>query len=441
MIFRSSFLVSLVALVGCLFEFSAADEWPQFRGPDGQGVVTDAKVPVRWSETEHVAWSAEIDGKGWSSPVVLGDQIWLTTAVKSEPTSEQIQRQFAESGLDEEKFKRRQVSGTVSYRVLCLRRENGQVLHDIEAARDESPAAIHIGNSYASPTPVVEPGRIYCHFDAATVCIDTATGKTIWKREIPVFYSVGAGSSPVLYDDLLILVCDGVDQQFVIALDKHTGQPVWKTKRPPFRTADGQHRKAYSTPLTVQHDGQDQLVIPGAQWVVAYEPRTGKEIWRVDHGVGFSNVPRPIFGNGMVYICTGFGSKALWAIRVDGTGDVTDTHVAWKQNSQIPTNPSPVLVGDLIFLVSDIGIASCVDAVTGDQYWKARIGGSHSASPIAIDNRIYFFSHEGQVTTIEAAKSFHEIAQGQFPGSIMASPAVLDSSVLLRTDSHLYCLR
>lgn len=415
----------------------AQADWPQFRGPTGQGVAAGIDLPLTWTEQDNVRWRTDVPGKGWSSPVVLGDRVWLTTAVNTPPTDEQIARQFKASGLDEEKFGRRQVAGNVSCRVMCLDLAGGDVLHDVEVFDVDSPRAVHIGNSYASPTPVIEPGRLYCHFDAGTACIDTDRGEVLWRRTIPVFYSVGAGSSPVVYKNLLVLICDGVDKQFVIALDKYTGETVWQTERPPYRTDDGQHRKAFSTPLLVHAAGRDQLIVPGAQWLVSYDGNTGKEIWRVDHGTGFSTVPRPVFGHGLVYMCTGFASKELWAVRVDGLGDVTDTHVAWVASSQIPTNPSPVLVGDLLLVISDTGIATCFDATTGRAHWKQRIGGNHSASPVGIGDRIYFFSQEGEVTVVRAAKEFVELAKTQVGGRLMASPAVAASTLILRTDTAL----
>jgi len=415
--------------------------WPQFRGPTGQGVVQQADVPLQWSETENVAWSTELPGRGWSSPVVLGNEIWLTTAVDAPPTPEQIERQFQASGLTRQEFERRNVSGSVSLRALCVDRRSGQLTHNIELHLAESPEAIHIGNSYASPTPVVEPGRLYCHFQQATVCLDTDNGQVAWKRHIPVEYSVGAGSSPVVYEDLLMLICDGIDTQFVTALDKHTGETVWKSARPPFRTTEVQQQKAYSTPLVIRHGGRDQLIAPGAQWFISYDPRTGEEIWRVDHGSGFSNVPRPLFGHGMVYLCTGFGSKQLWAVRVDGEGDVTDTHVAWTERSQIPTNPTPVLMGDLVFVISDTGVGSCLDALTGKSHWKERIGGNHSASPVGVEDRIYFFSQDGESKVVRASSDFQLLAANRVDGRIMASPAVLSDAMILRTDTKLYCIQ
>ena len=430
----------LVALVLNLFFGSLVlAEWPEFRGPTGQGIAENANIPLSWDENRRITWKTEIPGRGYSSPVVLGNQIWLTTAVESPATEEQIKEQFEKSGLDEEKFTRRQVAGNVSLRAVCVDRKSGRMLKNIELFNINSPDAIHTGNSYASCTPVIESGRLYCHFGAnGTACVDPFGGKVLWERKVLVNFSVGAGSSPVIYKDLIVLVCDGIDQQFVTALNKHTGETVWRVDRPPIRIEDGQRRKAYSTPLIVHCDGRDQLVIPGAQWVVSYEPETGKEIWRVDHGDGFSNVPRPVCGHGMVYICTGFGHPQLWAIRVDGKGDVTSTHVVWKQKSQIPTKPSPVLVDDLLFIIGDTGIASCFDAISGKPHWKERIGGNHSASPLYACGRVYFFSHEGAISVVKASDKFSQLATSHLEGQIMASPAVLGSALILRSDSKLY---
>jgi outer membrane protein assembly factor BamB len=417
-------------------------DWPQFRGPDGQGLALDSQIPVKWDDADSVRWATDIPGTGWSSPVVQGDRVWVTTAVETKPTPEQIAKQQKESRLTPDLFKRRQVAGNVSLRVLCLNRETGQLIRETEFASVNSPEAIHVGNTYASPTPVIDGDHLYVHFGAhGTACLDSETHEVIWKRVIPVFYSVGVGSSPVIYGDLLVLVCDGIDKQFVIALDRKTGKDVWKTDRPAIRAEDGQLRKAYSTPLVIRHDGKDQLVVPGAQWFVSYEPLTGQEIWRVDHGDGFSNVPRPVYGDGTVYLCTGYGVPELWAIRVDGHGDVTKTHVTWKVTRQIPRNPSPLLVDNLLFAVSDNGIASCFDARTGKAHWQKRIGGNFSASPILASGHVFFFSHEGDVTAFHASAEPSDPVTSHIDGQLMASPAALDSSVVLRTRTKLYCIK
>ena len=316
---------------------------------------------------------------------------------------------------------------------------NGERIYESVVADVDSPEAIHVGNSYASPTPVVEGNRLYVHFGVSgTACLDAETGDVIWDRSLPVFYSVGAGSSPIVYQDLLILVCDGIDQQYVVALNGNTGKTVWKTDRPPKRSEDGQLQKAYSTPLVVRHEGQDQLIVPSAQWVVSYSPLTGKEIWRVDHGDGFSTIPRPVYGNGLVYICTGYSRSQILAIRIDGKGDVTNSHVAWRAGRQIPRNPSPLLAGELLFVISDNGICTCFDAITGKTHWQQRIGGNYSASPVLANGHVFVLSHEGTITAIPASRERKELKTSQATDELKASPAIVNSSVIVRSGSKLY---
>jgi len=414
-------------------------DWPQFRGPDGQGVVRNSRIPLTWNAQENAVWSVNLPGTGFSSPVVRGDRIWVTTAVKTQPTGEQIAEQEKTSRLTPELFKRRQVAGNISLQVLCLNRKTGALIRKSEFASIESPQAIHVGNSYASPTPVIDGKHLYVHFGIyGTACLEADTLKTLWKREIPVFYSVGVGSSPVVYQNLLIVTCDGIDTQFVIGLNRFTGRTEWKTVRPPIRATDGQLRKAYSTPLIIHHNGRDQAIIPGAQWFVSYDPLTGKELWRVDHGDGFSNVPRPVFASGVVYLCTGYTQPELWAVRVDGQGDVTETHVNWKVSRQIPANPSPLLVDDLLFTVSDNGIVSCFDARSGKTHWQKRIGGNFSASPVFANGHVFFCSHTGDISGFQATATASEPVTSHIDGEWKASPVVLDSSVLLRSSTTLF---
>lgn len=434
-------IVPLAATACVMFTFSAQADWPQFRGPSGQGIARDSRIPLKWDKT-NAAWSVDIPGIGWSSPVVQGDHVWLATAVETKPTPEQIEAQFQRSQLDRKKFQRRQVAGKVSLRVLALDRNSGEVQRNTELASIDGPEAIHVGNSYASPTPVIDGKRLYVHFGIyGTFCLDSETLDVLWKRSIPVFYSVGVGSSPIVHKDHLILVCDGVDKQFVIALDKDTGEIAWRKTRPPFRSNDGQHRKAYSTPLLISQDGQDQLVVPGAQWIVSYDPATGDEIWRVDHGAGFSTIPRPVYANGVVYTCTGFGQSELLAIKVDGVGDITKSHVLWKEKSQIPKNSSPLLVDDLLFMISDNGIATCLDAKSGSTRWRQRISGNYSASPIFANGHFFVFNMEGKVSAVKASVESSEPIESNLGEQLMASPAVLKDSVLMRTRHKLYCIK
>ncbi|MBS1812232.1 MAG: PQQ-binding-like beta-propeller repeat protein [Acidobacteria bacterium] len=382
-----------------------AQDWPEFRGPSGQGHATERGLPLTWSESQHIKWKTVIPGKGWSSPAIQGDRIWLTTAT--------------EDGK--------------SLRALCVDRNTGAIQQNIEVFRLKSAATTHAKNSHASPTPVLEGDKIYVHFGAmGTACLNTA-GEILWKTKLEYDNGQhGPGGSPVLYDNLLIVNCDGQSEQFVVALDKATGKVRWRKYR--------QGAQAYATPLVVRLPAGDQVISIGAFRTFAYEPRTGKEIWNVSYGEGFSNVPRPVFGHGLTFICTGFMQPSLLAVRVDGRGDVTKSHVAWTLKRGVSLTPSPLLVGDELYLVSDNGIATCLDAKTGATHWQMRIGGNHSASPLYADGRIYFLSEEGESVVIAPGKTFQKLATNQLDGATLASIAVSNGSLFIRSQTHLYRL-
>jgi len=402
-------------------------DWPQFRGPAGDGVASGADPPVDWSETRNIAWKAAVPGRGRSSPVLLGDRIWLTTAVERGIRRTRI-------GTDD-----MQTAEHVAQGAVCIDRADGRILWHVTLFESAKPAPVHWLNSWATPTPVVEPGRVYCDFGAfGTACLDAETGKVLWQQRLPLDHQVGPGSSPVLHRDLLVLVRDGRNAQYVTALDKNTGQPVWKTARPPLQGSDSSLKKSFSTPLVVDGGGRVQMIAPGAQWVVSYDPATGKEIWRARHGNGFSIGTRPVFAHGMAYIGTGCFKAQLWAIRVDGEGDVTGTHVAWKSTRQIPVMSSPVAAGDEVFWVSDDGVACCADARTGEDRWQERLDGKFLASPIVAKGRLYFFSQEGKTVILKAGKQVERLAENPLEGPLVATPAVVDRALYLRTDSHLY---
>lgn len=383
-----------------------AENWTEFRGPTGQGHSRESGLPLTWSETENIAWKVPVPGRGWSSPVLVDDQIWLTTA------------------LDDGR----------SLRALCLNRDTGRVVHNVEVFRLTDPGAVHQKNSHASPTPILEGDRVYLHFGShGTACI-TRSGQVVWKtQELKYYHRHGPGGSPVVFGDLLIVSCDGYDIQFVVALDKRTGKIRWKSPRKGYQ--------AYTTPLTIQVQGKDQLISPGAHRAIAYEPLTGKEIWSIRYGDGYSNVPRPVFGHGLVFICSGFEQAVLLAVRPDGQGDVTDSHVAWSLKRAVPLTPSPLLVGEELYLVSDNGIASCLDAKTGKSHWQQRLGGNHSASPIFAEGRVYFLNEEGESVVIEPGKEFKKLATNQLDGQTLASMAVSGKSIFIRSSDHLYRLQ
>ena len=419
----------------------SAATWPQFRGPDGDGHSPATNVPTDFGESENIAWRTAVPGKGWSSPAVADGLVWLTTAVEVR-YSEEEEKAILE-GIDAKKAKQRQLAKGVSLKALCLDLASGEVVQTIDLETVGEPDYIHNLNSYASPSPVLDGDRLYCHFGTyGTFCLEHPSGKVLWQKRFPLAHSVGPGSSPFIHEDLLVLVCDGTDVQYVIALDKNTGETAWKTDRPPMRAPSGDQKKAYSTPIAITDEkGAAQLIIPTSQWLISYDPKTGEENWKVDHGKGFSLVPRPVYGHGKVFFATGFSSSELWAVRVDGKGDVTETHVAWKADRQIPNKPSPLLVGDNIYVISDSGITTCFDAHTGEDKWIERISGNYSASPVLAENKIYFASHEGVVTIIEPGDTYNELAKNELDGQIMATPVPLDGALLLRTDQALYRIK
>ncbi len=402
-------LVWFLALSAC-----ASEDWPQFRGPDGQGHSDAIGLPQTWSEIQNVKWKTAIPGEGWSSPVVFGSQIWLATAL--------------EDGK--------------SLRAVCVDRDSGKLVHNIEIFQVVAPAPKHALNSHASPTPVIEKGRVYFSFGMyGAACLNSDTGKILWKNtELKHDHGQnGPGSSPILYGGLFILNCDGTELRYVAALNKFTGILVWKTPRSNQINKSPELKKAYATPLIVNVNGKDQLISPGAFRVNSYEPRTGRELWFCDIP-GFSNVPRPVFGHGLVYVCTGYMNSELFAIRPFGAGDVSATHVAWKTRKQVSFKPSPLLVGDQLYMISDSGIASCLNAKTGEPVWSERLEGEYSASPIFADGAIYFFSQQGLTTVIKPDTKLNVVATNTLAAGFMASPAIAGKALFLRTKTHLYRL-
>jgi outer membrane protein assembly factor BamB len=404
---RSASLLLWVALA-CLGHPSlvAAQEWPQFRGPDGQGRAVERGLPVQWSESLNVRWKTPVPGRGWSSPVVADGRVWLTTATV--------------------------VNGQTSLRLLSFDAESGKPALDLEVFRQRRSELLNAKNSFASPTPVVEGDRVYVHFGAEGTAAVSTAGDIVWKARQQYDSQHGNGGSPVLHGDLLIFNCDGFDQAFVVALDKNTGKTRWRTWRPqPWS-------QAYSTPLVIRVADRDQVVSVGAFHALAYDPDSGKEIWRVSYPDGFSNVPRPVYGNNLVYITTGFQQPAVLAVRPDGKGDVTRTHVAWTLSRGAPLTPSPLLVGDDLYIVTDAGIASCVEARTGTIRWQHRVGGSVSASPVLADGKIYLLNEEGQTTVLKPGSTFEALAINRLDGATLASMAVAARSFFIRTGTHLY---
>ena len=423
---KPKFVFLTAALLAVAAAPRAGENWPQFRGPTGQGVADATGLPVTWSETENVKWKTPLKGKAWSSPVVWGAQIWVTTATEDG-------RQLGAIAVD---------------------RESGRIVHELALFTVEQPQYADKFNSYGSPTPVLEAGRVYVTFGSAgTACLDTATGKLLWeRRDLPCNHWRGAGSSPTLWENLLIMHFDGADHQYVVALDKRTGRDVWRTNRSvdfqdltpegkPIR--DGDFRKAFSSPLVITHDGKPLLISAASKATYAYNLVDGRELWRVEERKHHSGTVRPVAGNGFVYTATGLARGELWAVRLGGKGVVTDSHVAWKVTRNVPNRPSPVLTGDLLFMVDqDGGVVTCLEAMTGKEVWKERLpgAGSYSSSPVLAEGRLYFFNENGHGTVIEAGRAFKVLAANKLDGGFMASPAVAGRAMFVRSKTHLYRL-
>jgi len=383
----------------------AADDWPAFRGPTGQGHSSEDGLPLVWGEMTNVRWKVSVPGRGWSSPVVADGRVWLTTA----------------SGDD-----------AGSLRVLAYDVDTGRELVNTEVFRIADTASPNPKNSLASPTPIIDGDRVYVHFGSDGTAALSTEGEIVWSTRFEYVTQHGNGGSPVLFGDHLFLSVDGYDTAYVVALDAASGEERWRTTR---RSPISQ---AYSTPLVIRVGGRDQLFSIGAFRATAYDPESGRELWEVSYGQGFSNVPAPVFGHGMVYVTTGFQAPSLLAVRTDGQGDVTRTHTAWTLRRGAPLTPSPLLVGDELYIVSDFGIATCLDAHTGDIRWRERLGGNYSASPVFADGRIYFQSEEGVTTVIAPGPEYQELGRNRLEGATLASMAVSNGSLFLRTDDQLY---
>ncbi|MCX7009264.1 MAG: PQQ-binding-like beta-propeller repeat protein [Kiritimatiellaeota bacterium] len=381
-------------------------DWPEFRGPTADGQAGNPGLPLTWSETENVKWKTEIPFRGWATPVILGGQVWLANAT-----------------LDGHDFY-----------AMCL---------------DEAPLGNAV-NGYGSCSPAIEAGRVYMHFGSyGTACLDTKNFKTLWQRtDLPCRHYRGPSSSVVLFENLVILTLDGADQQYQIALDKQTGKTVWRTDRSvKFNDAegfqkfakDGDLRKAHSTPLIATIGGEPQMFIPGAKAAYAYDPRTGRELWQVQHKC-WSAAPRPLFSHGLVLLITGSGKTEIWGVHPGGKGDVTDTHVAWKWEKSTARTASPVIVGDLLYMVNDDSTVTCLEVATGQLVWRERVGGNVAASPIVADGKIYLPNQQGKTFILNPGRTFAPIATNTLDIGCMASPAVDGKSLFLRTKTHLYRL-
>jgi outer membrane protein assembly factor BamB len=420
--FSATAIVAAALTNSALQSSQAVENWPNFRGPSGQG-LTDAatKLPTEWGEDKNVAWKVAINGKAWSTPVIWGDQVWVSNA-------------------DE---------GGARLTAHCFDKNTGKEIHKVRCRNVPAPQYCHPFNSYGSPSPVIEEGRLYITFGSAwTGCIDTASGKVLWERiDLKCNHFRGPGSSLFMHGDNLYLNFDGSDFQYIIALDKKTGETVWKTDRTTdFHDVDakgeiereGDWRKAYSTPrIITATDGKEELVSIGSMAIYGYDPASGEELWRYDTPKMHSTGGTPVIGDGLIYAPTGSGGE-LFAIKPGGSGVLDDSAIAWRHKKVNPKRSSPLLIEDRIYCIDDGGILACLDAKTGDPIFLERVGATYSASPIYADGKIWLFDEEGKGTVIEAGREFKKVSENQLESGCMASPAVSGNALFVRTKTHLY---
>lgn len=419
---RKSFsLFLLVVFISSCLSSQTVETWTHLRGSNLDGHSSSKNAPVSWSETDNIVWKTPIRGTAWSSPVVYGDQIWTSSATDD----------------GKEMF------------VVCTDFNSGGILKEMMLFKPDSVQHIHPTNSYATPTPCIEDGFVYVHFGTyGTACVDTRNFQVIWTRtDLNCDHMQGAASSPIIYKNLLILHIEGTDVQYLIALDKRTGKTVWKTDRPRefYDNLEPVSRKAYCTPIVVNVNGNDQLISNGSQLAIAYEPATGKEIWRVFYGDD-STVGMPLAYNGLVYVNSGWmlpkdGSPfyaRLLAVDPTGTGDITKTRVPWEVNVDVPQISTPVIVDSLIYMVHERGMLTCLSAKSGKVVWKEKLKEQFNASVLYASGNIYLFGLKGRTTVIKPGISYQLVSENQLPGTIKATPAIVRDNIILRTDKFLY---
>lgn len=416
----SLFFLFVYSVAGCQ---TKTDNWTHFRGTNMDGHAAVEKAPLHWSETENILWKVPVKGLGWSSPVVFGDQVWLTSAEEN---------------------------GTAFY-VICYDLESGKLLSEQTLFSSKEPQQIHSTNSYATPTPCIEEGRVYVHYGTfGTACIDTKNFNLVWKREdLKCDHMQGPASSPILFKDKLIVHLEGTEDPYVIALDKNSGETIWKSIRPKeiYDPLEPVYRKSFQTPIVINVNGRELLISNGSYMCFAHDVNTGEVVWTMTYGYD-STVSQPLFWNGLVFVNSGWifeDNKPYfarqYAIDPTGTGDVTETYVKWMYEDDVPQIPSPVIVDGKMYMVHDRGMVTCLNAMTSEVIWKEKLKGNFNSSPIFAAGNIYFFSVKGDCTIIKPGDSFHKVAENSIGETVKAIPAFVSDKMILRTQKHLFLIK
>jgi len=417
---QSIILFLLILLLSCQ---SGNDNWTHFRGSNMDGIATVETAPLHWSETENIVWKVPVKGLGWSSPVVYGHQIWLTSAEED---------------------------GTAFY-VFCYDLDSGKLLHEQTLFTSDEPQRIHPTNSYATPTPCIEKGKVYVHYGSfGTACINTQDYSVIWQRkDLKCDHMQGPASSPILYKNMLILHLEGTQDPYVVALDKNSGETIWKSVRPAeiYDPLEPVYRKSYQTPIVIKVGNIELLISNSSYMCFAHDVNTGEVVWTITYGYD-STVSQPLYWNGLVFVNSGWifldntpFFTRQYAIDPTGSGDVTETHVKWMYEDEVPQIPTPVIVDGHIYMVHDRGMVSCLDAMTGKSVWKEKLKGNFNSSPVYAAGNIYFFNVKGECTIIKPGDTFQKVAENNLDGIVKAVPAFVDDKMIVRSDKHLYLIQ
>lgn len=417
---RKLLILAMLLLPGIYRIYSQDENWTHFRGSSLNGIATVENVPVSWGEETNMKWKTAIHGKGWSSPVVFGNQVWLTTA------AEEGKELFA----------------------VCLDFITGEIIFDIKVFSLDSAISINAVNTYATPTPAIENGFVYVNYGSlGTACINTTNGSVVWTRtDLKCDHVHGPGSSVFLYKDFLILHYEGVDVRFITALDKHNGKTIWITHRQdePYKELSMIEKKAYVTPLLINLNGRDLIISNGSAIINAFDPSSGEEVWGIKRGV-VSTVPMPIEENGIVYVKLGgmIGEdrsrfSELVAVNPDGSGDISNTNILWTfRVAYIPVS-TPVIKDGLIYTSDSDRTLKCIDASNGKEVWNYKSKSLFNSSPIYANGNVYFSSTGGETMVVKAGRELNIVSENKLNGEIWATPAILRNNILMRTDRYLY---
>ncbi len=432
-------LSSVVAAAMPARAAAAPPHWSQWRGPDGQGIAREARVPLEWSATKNVAWKTAIPGRGFSSPVVWGDRIFLTTAVEGEvvPGAKAVRHE-----IDGKEFVHPDGVGADrrhTFKVLALDAKSGRILWERTAWEGTPYDTRHKRGSFAAPTPVVDGERVYAYFGSEGLYVYDFDGKPAWSWQTPgiASFGVGVGTSPVLHGDVVILQCDEDNGQksFLVGLDRKSGKEAWRTPR--------QVEVSWATPILVRSGGRHELVTAGSQAIIAYDPASGRELWRMK-GLESNAVPSPVAGDGIVVVSSGYPTKVAVAVRPGGSGDVTGTdRVLWRYDKGTAYVPSPILVEGLLYLVTDKGLVSCLDAKTGKVHYEGGrppVGASYMASPVAVAGHLLLSSMDGDTVVLKAGPTHEVVRSNPLGEPIAASPAVVGNRLYIRGEQHLFAI-